>query len=184
MDFLASDAVRPRPWKTLCTATPAMRVILKGWRGYMSVEAGLWSCLPASDATARTVFNNTVDALAPSSPFLIFPSSSPPSASPAPVPSASSPPRCHRVIMGSAGRPSSFLTELLSPFPARLHLHYRYCCTRRWKLTRFTLNHRLRRICYSDVRKVVHLFSMTKPQENKKDWGFQLDVHARDRGYQ
>lgn len=72
MDFLASDAVRPRPWKTLCTATPAMRVILKGWRGYMSVEAGLWSCLPASDATARTVFNNNVDALAPFSPFSHF----------------------------------------------------------------------------------------------------------------
>lgn len=38
----------------------------------MSVEAGLWSCLPASDATAWTVFNNNVDALAPSSPFSHF----------------------------------------------------------------------------------------------------------------
>lgn len=101
-------------------------------------------------------------------PFLIFPSSSPPPASPAYVPSPSSPPRCHRVIMGSGGRPSSFLTELLSPSPARLHLHYRYCCARRRKPTRFTLNHRLRRICCSDVQKAVHLFSMTKPQENKK----------------
>lgn len=73
--------------------------------------------------------------------------------------------------MGSGGRPSSFLTELLSPFLARLHLHYRYCCVRRWKLTHFTLNHGLRRICYSDFQKVVHLFSMTKPQENKKKTG-------------
>lgn len=38
----------------------------------MSVEAGLWSCLPASDATARTLFNNNVDALAPSSPLFSF----------------------------------------------------------------------------------------------------------------
>lgn len=41
----------------------------------MSVEAGLWSCLPASDATAWPVFNNNVDAPAPApaSPFSHFP---------------------------------------------------------------------------------------------------------------
>lgn len=75
-------------------------------------------------------------------PLLIFPSSSPPSASPAPVPSASSPPRSHRVIMGSGSRPSSFLTELLSPFLARLHLHYCYCCARPMEANMFYIKPR------------------------------------------
>lgn len=91
MDFLASDAVRPQPWKTLCTATPTMSVILKGWRGLSERCGGSLVLSPWPVMVHHGLYLTiTLKLWIPRVPFLIFPSSSPLHASPAYIPPAPS----------------------------------------------------------------------------------------------
>lgn len=122
MDFLASDAVRSQQWKTLCTATPAMRVILKGWGRIYERWGGSLVLSPLPVMVQRSLhLTITLMLWIPLLPFLIFASSSSPSASLSYIPSALCPPWCRCVIMGS----SSNLAEHLH-FWQNYYLHFQY----------------------------------------------------------
>lgn len=92
--FLASDAVRSQPWTTLCTATPNIRVILKGWGRGRSLVLSPLPVMVQRGLHLTIMLMLWIPLLS----FLIFTSSFPRSASP----SASYPPWHRRVIMGSS----------------------------------------------------------------------------------
>lgn len=112
MDFLASDAVRPQPRKTLCTATPAMRVILKGW-GVIYERWGGSLVLSPLPVMVQWGLHLTIMLMLwiPLLPFLIFASSTPPSASFAYVLSALCPYWHGRVIMRSSSNLADYISD-------------------------------------------------------------------------